>query len=62
MLRMGKTVSAVFLLFSSPGSISTLVKKQIAVSRNRSAQPTGPVLEELWEELDGAQEREPRMR
>lgn len=41
-----------FLNFCSPVSISTLVNKQIAVSKNRSAQPRGQVLEELWEELN----------
>lgn len=53
MLRIGKTV-----FFSLPVSISTLVNKQIAVSKNRSAQPTGQVLEELWEELKVAQDGE----
>lgn len=42
-----------FFFFSSPVSIST--NKQIAVSKNRSAQPRGQVLEELWEELNVAQ-------
>lgn len=41
-----------FFFFCSPVSISTLVNKQIAVSKNRSAQPRGQVLEELWEELN----------
>lgn len=41
-----------FLNFCSPVSISTLVNKQIAVSKNRSAQPRDQVLEELWEELN----------
>lgn len=45
----------VVVFFSSPVSISTLVNKQIAVSKNRSAQPRGQVLEELWEELNVAQ-------
>lgn len=65
-LQIGKKVSASFFfffvgllfVFSSPVSISTLVNKQIAVSTNRSAQPMGQALEELWEELNGAQDRE----
>lgn len=48
----------VCFVFSSPVSISILVNKQSAVSKNRSAQPTGQVLEELWEELNVAQDRE----
>lgn len=49
----GKTVTRIFFLnFCSPVSISTLVNKQIAVSKNRSAQLRGQVLEELWEELN----------